>query len=193
MKTKPTPCLLAFFMICIISQTGLCSGWNDYAIRLPNGYRLVRTNAPSIFIFRPEKPNDSGSEKSCTVPPKIIRLNVYEDIVFGETEYSPNADDWGRGVSGFFILDTKNHKVRLGLDRDTWLNSLKEFGVSIDPVLRKPSRFLMLKIRAYSFRKWVPLFVIPLLLLLGSGSFWHMFRKSRMSRNKGQPQAEVQT
>jgi len=116
------------------------SGWNDYSVPLPNGYELVRTNAPSIFIFRPYRVEGIVVKNSAVVPPKITALGVFDDIVFGKTEDSPEADDWGPASPGFFILDTKNHKVQLGLDKGEWLESLQKEGVTEEPSLEKPSR-----------------------------------------------------
>ncbi|MHC4132073.1 MAG: hypothetical protein ACYSSP_13090 [Planctomycetota bacterium] len=150
-----------------MSSIVLGSGWNDYAIHLVNGYELVRTNAPSVFIYRPYSA-DNVVERSCEVPPKIVGINIYGDIVFGKTEYAPDADDRGQteAGAGFFILDTKNHQVQLGLDKDAWLISLKELGMSKEPSLNKPSRFYTLKIKAYNFAKWFVIFIILLLVLL---------------------------
>jgi len=141
MESKLIKYVSLFFFISISCPIAFCSGWNDYSAQLPNGYELVRTNAPSIFIFRPYSANGMVVENSCVVPPKIVGLDVYGHIVFGETEDSPGADDWGPGAPGFFILDTKNHKVQLGLDKDAWLSSLKAFGVSKKPSLRSPGSF----------------------------------------------------
>jgi len=131
---------LNYGLLCFICLIAGCSKHPDYSVPLPNGYQLVRTNAPSIFIFRPYSANGLVVEDSCVVPPKIVMLNVSGDIVFGRTEKSPDADRWGPGPPGFFILDTKNHKVELGLDEQTWLSSLKAIGISGKPSLKKPSR-----------------------------------------------------
>jgi hypothetical protein len=135
---------IMFMILVVIGMTNNSlvsgSGWNDYSVLLPNGYKLVRTNDLSIFIFRPHLAEGTVVEKAAVVPPKIVALNISDDIVFGRTEDAPGADDWGRATPGFFILDTKNHKIQLGLDKDKWLVSLRALGINEEPTLEKPSK-----------------------------------------------------
>lgn len=140
MASKLIKYVSILFFISITCPTAFCSGWNDYDTPLLNGYNLVRTNASTIFINQP-KSIHYPVYKEHAVPPKIVGLNVQNNIVYGKVEYSPTADFGISGPPGFFILDTKNHKVQLGLDKDAWLSSLKAFGISKEPSLRSPSSF----------------------------------------------------
>lgn len=111
---------------------------------LPNGYRLVRTNAVSIFVFPPESAHHSVFDGDWAVPAKIVGIQVSGDIVYGKTVSSPDADP-GRhhtrtGPAGFFILDTATHTVQLGLNEDAWRATLRARGIT-DLNLKKPSRF----------------------------------------------------
>jgi len=177
MELKLSKYTSIFFIICINCQTAVGSGWCDYSTRLPNGYELNRTNAPSIFIFHP---TPVVGADSCVVPPKIVALNVYGSTIVGKTEHSPDADDWGPAAPGYFILDTKNHKVQLGLDKDTWLNTLKSIGITEVPSLKKPSPFFMIKIQLPRALKWMMVGIGIVLAML----LWHKFHKPHKLRNQ---------
>lgn len=174
--TKYTP---IFFIICISWQTAVGSGWCDYDTRLPNGYELVRTNVDTIVIFAPDTTDCYFAYNGhLAVPTKITSLNVQAHVVFGRTVTSPDANPRMKGPLGFFILDTKNHKVQLGLDKESWLTSLKLFGVKKEPSLKKPSRFFMIKIQLPRALKWMMVGIgIALLMLM-----WHKFHKPHKLR-----------
>ena len=122
------------------TQMVFASGWCDYDAKLPNGYKLVRTNADSLFIVAPttfQRTVYSG----WAIPSKIVRINVYGSLVVGELVFSANADMGRSGPPGFFILDTGKHTVQLGLDKQTWLSSLNNLGIKKKVSLKSPGSF----------------------------------------------------
>jgi hypothetical protein len=129
----------------------LCSGCSyvqgDYAVDLPNGYSLVRSNSSDIAIFGPPELYSSR-----VVPPLIVSIGVHENLVFGKV--GDSQDLWLRGqddlakaekaeqekARGYFLLNTKTHAVKRGLIKEGWLDALKEQGVDSEPALKKPNR-----------------------------------------------------
>ena len=68
---------------CMLTTCGLgCSG--DYAHELPNGYKLVRTNANTIAVF--------AKGGGIPIPPKIIEYNIADHYVYGSTINSPDSE-----------------------------------------------------------------------------------------------------
>jgi hypothetical protein len=114
-------------------------GSPDYETPLPNGYRLVRTNAYTVFIFPPESVKQLKYRGTWAVGPKIVALNANNNIIFGKVDHSPNADP-GPTTPGYFILDTTKHEAVLGLNEADWTKKLNEYGIS-NPKTKKPSRF----------------------------------------------------
>jgi hypothetical protein len=159
---------LCFLVIPIHSV--LATGWNDYDIELRSGYRLVRTNSPTIAIYR----KDSGD----VVPPKIVGLNIRKDIILGKAESSPLADV--ASVPGFFIVNMTTGSVQVGLDEQAWLNALRALGFAKPPSLREPSRFFMWRLFIRKFLKlsWSLLGVSVLLIACDK---WRKARKRNRS------------
>jgi hypothetical protein len=122
-----------------------CGGCTDYSVNLPNGYQLVCTNAPSVYIFHETTPY--GGFKFPDVPPKIVRLNDIHGIVFGLVEVSPDSDFGSTKAPGYFILDTEKRKVWLGLSETKWLQILKDYGIAEKPLLVRPSTFHYMHLR----------------------------------------------
>ena len=117
------------------------SGSGDYAVELPGGYRLVRTNASTVTIWSPRLLRE-GELGHCVVPPKVTRIGVQGALVFGLVEVSPQADAGLVDAPGYFVLDTPKEEVLLKLDKEKWLQALKERGLTEEPDLKKPSRWL---------------------------------------------------
>lgn len=126
--------------LCICLSSLGCNGCSDYSVELPNGYLLARTNPDTIIIMAPSSLNVKVYKENLAVPTKIVGLGIQGDIVFGKNEKSPDADVRISGPEGYFILDTKNHKVQLGLDKKNWLSQLNSFGIKQEPDLKKPSK-----------------------------------------------------
>jgi len=105
---------------------------SDYTKPLPNGYELERTNASTIFIFAPEV----DYRRDIIVPPKIVSWGQVKNVVFGEVVDSPNSSLTSvDSVPGYFILNTKNATVVLGLSEEEWLAELEKLGIK-DPKLK---------------------------------------------------------
>ena len=105
----------------------------DYSVSLPNGYTLVSVYSGAILINHPHE--------GIAVEANIVGYQVIGDLVVGhsiEAELLPEKD---LSKPGYFILDTRTHKVIQALDRTTWLSNLKRLGISEVPALKKPSRF----------------------------------------------------
>src|SRR5688572_13481653 len=80
---------------------------------LPNGYRLVKTNAATVVIY---EPRDRGS-KGLAVGPTIVELGSERQYVFGRVEDSPTSELARSGVPGYFFMDTESMNVLQGLSR----------------------------------------------------------------------------
>lgn len=124
------------FLVIVFSISGC--GSPDYDTPLLNGYRLVRTNAYTVYIFPPESVKQLKYQGAWAVGPKIVALNTSDSIIFGKVEHSPNADP-GPTKPGYFILDTSKHEVVMGLNHDDWINKLKEYGIQ-NPKTKLPSK-----------------------------------------------------
>ena len=112
---------------------GGLSGCGDYGIRLPGGYSLDRIYAGAVLISHPEK--------GIVITAHIDRYTVRDKLVIGHVSPAelPPESDYSR--PGFFLLNTETHEVKQGLDKQTWLDSLREVGITHEPNLIKPSRF----------------------------------------------------
>ena len=141
--------------VLLASSALLISGCGDYETKLPNGYRLVRTNASSIQIFEPSDAGYRSSpayrrrdtvdgnatfHNSIVVPPKIVAIGCVGDIVYGIVETSPDSENATLTVPGYFVLDTRTGDVALGLDKEGHLEKLKKLGVKDAPVLTRDIR-----------------------------------------------------
>ena len=118
----------------------LLSGCGDYQIDLPNGYRLVRTNASSIQIFSPPTVKRLGDHTGIVVPPKIVAIACVGDVVCGIVESSPDSENAALTVPGYFVLDTRTGDVTLGLNKEKQLEQLKKLGVTETPSLTRNIR-----------------------------------------------------
>lgn len=127
---------LVTFVPMLIFLTGC---W-DYHVDLPNGYRLVRTNASSIQIFTPSTPKRLSDFVGIVVPPKIVAIGCVGDIVYGIVEASPSSENAALTVPGYFVLDTRAGDVTLGLDKEGHLEKLKKLGVTDAPALTQDIR-----------------------------------------------------
>lgn len=111
---------------------------SDFAKKLPNGYELISTNQYTVMIWT----SRSGADRNCIVPPKIVELGVTKDYVFGWTEASPRADKVALAKPGYFLLNTSNGEVFLGLEEGSWKKKLKEIGIDKPfTLLKNPQKF----------------------------------------------------
>ena len=169
-KSQMCKCALCFLVIPL--QSVIATGWNDYGVELGAGYELVRTNANTVTIFEKdsERVVPSKTHDFCIdpfiVPPKIVGLNICEDIIVGKSESSPDADI--PSIPGFFILNMTTGSVQVGLDEQGWLDVLKSLGITKKPSLIKPSRFFMWSLFIHRWVKSAVLASIVLILMIAS-------------------------
>ena len=127
-------------LTCVVVETvALCGCTNgDYEKELPNGYRLIRTNANTVAIWSPEP------HSNVVVPAKIVAIGVHGDIVFGCVTFDPYSDPVYPGgqpenASGYFILETKTGNTALRMKKESWVDALAKRGIGAEPKMRSPS------------------------------------------------------
>jgi hypothetical protein len=157
----------ALCLLLIPPHSVFATGWNDYDTELCRGYRLVRTDADNVMIFR--------DQTGVVITPRLVGLNIYGHVILGEVEKCPRADL--ASVPGFFILDTETGSVQIGLDEQTWLKTLRAMGVGEPPPLKEPSRFFM-------WRLLIPKYLKLLWLLLGVSLLLIACKKWRKARKR---------
>lgn len=106
----------------------------DYAVALPNGYRLHRVHNKAVLIARP----DSGG---VVIAANVDRYAVVRNIVVGHVSQAEHEFERSLSVPGYFLLDTSTGKVTQGLDVETWRARLKQVGIPEVPSLAAPSRW----------------------------------------------------
>jgi hypothetical protein len=118
---------------------------SDYAAPLPNGYSLVSVYAGAVVISGP------GEEHIGVIGANIERYKVLGELVVGHVNMPEYLSPEEKEVSkpGYFILDTRTHEVKAGLDKKAWLDSLKVLGISSEPRLSKPSSWDRILNRIY--------------------------------------------
>ncbi len=129
---------IALILALVLSMTAC----GDYQIRLPGGYYLTRVYAGAFLIsFR-----DQDGQRlygDVVVNATVDSYQVLDNLVIGHVSILDYMSPEEKEVSkpGYFILNTKTHDVKQGLDKKAWLDSLQAQGVSSEPSLGKPSRF----------------------------------------------------
>ena len=117
----------------------------DAQYSLPNGYRLAETSSIQMLI--------SDSRSRGLFYGNITRINFEGNIVFGIMDPLPSnyqhLIDKRYEHLGYFILDTESGTFQLGLDKQSWLNVLKQEGISEEPTLISPP---ILGINKFLFR-----------------------------------------
>lgn len=111
------------------------SGCGDFSVRLPGNYSLVRVYAGAVLI--------SGPSNVVVIDSNINSYKVLGHLVVGQVNSPGHFSPEEKAVSkpGYFILNTKTHEVRQGLDKKSWLDALQMLGVRNEPELGTPSRF----------------------------------------------------
>ena len=123
----------------VLAAILLCScGMYDYTIALPNGYRIVRLNADEVVVVGRE-----GSLDSASIDPTIDGYAVVGDLVVGHASPPPDSPHARvrvqRTKAEFFIVDTKSGTAWASSEREEWIASLHERGITGVPDLRPPS------------------------------------------------------
>ena len=109
------------------------SACGDYSVRLPGNYALTRVYAGAVLIGAPE-----GGVR---IEANIDGYKVLNDLVVGHVIVAEHSPEKEMSKPGYFILNTKTHEAKQGLDKKAWLNSLQAQGISSEPSLGRPSRF----------------------------------------------------
>lgn len=111
----------------------LLQACGDYSIRLPGNYRLTRIYADALLINHPDR--------GISVDANVDRYKVIGDYVIGHVSAADLPPEKKHSKPGYFIVNTKLHSTRQGLDKKTWLDELRKLGIKEEPTLEKPSRF----------------------------------------------------
>ncbi len=114
-----------------------CSRASDYEKSLPNGYRLIRTNAVTTAILDPNEAWPAPHPSGVAVAAKVVRIAVSNNLVVGYVESSVDSELAKFQVPGYFILDTQTGAVHLGLSESDWNKQLKVMGIGVVK-LREP-------------------------------------------------------
>lgn len=117
--------LILFLLMPFISACG------DYSIVLPNSYQLVRITGYEVAIV--------DSTRHFVVEPNIDKYAVSGNFVIGHV----SLPEHGRptdSVPGYFILDTSNKSVKLGLTKEQWTELISKENIQ-EFKLINPSRF----------------------------------------------------
>lgn len=109
------------------------SACGDYSVRLPNNYELIRVYAGAVLIGAPE-----GGVR---IEANIDGYKVLNELVVGHVTVAEHSPEKEMSKPGYFIVNTKTHETKQGLDKKTWLDALQAQGISNEPSLGKPSRF----------------------------------------------------
>jgi hypothetical protein len=129
-KTRLSPRLLLALLGTIVVCTISCG---DYAIQLPRGYSLVRVYSGTLEISRPDR--------GMVIPATVDRYAVIGSLIIGHTSLAREEPERDLSKPGYFIIDTQSDGVKQGLDKNSWLESLRLVGIMSEPKLHSPSRF----------------------------------------------------
>jgi hypothetical protein len=123
---------------------------------LVNGYRYWRMPSSGVIIRlteasveRIKKIGERGYRELPTVGPDVDGYRVYKNTIVGHVVKEVYPFEWGdqygppreQRPAGYFIIDVRNDIVYAGLTKQQWLDKLREFGVTSEPKLFKPSVF----------------------------------------------------
>jgi hypothetical protein len=118
--------------VAIMAITGV-QACGDYSVHLPGNYLLTRIYAGAVLINHPEK--------GIVVDANVDGYKVLGDHVVGHVTAADLSPEKEHSKPGYFLLNTKTHEVKQGLDKKAWLESLQKIGINDEPNLSKPSRF----------------------------------------------------
>ena len=101
-------------------------GWGS-VIGLPNGYQLIILSSNTVALT--DRTTHGGVE------PNVDGYAVIDPIVVGHVAPASGY----ASVPGYFIVNTSNGKMRLGLSRSEWEASLRGNGINYAVNLHRPS------------------------------------------------------
>ncbi|MHB1001719.1 MAG: hypothetical protein ACYC27_20970 [Armatimonadota bacterium] len=99
----------------------------DKTIRLPQGYYLGNIDTDPILLTGP------SSSGKAHLGPAVDGYLVLPRIIIGHISS-------GKDASGYFIVDMVTGKIDDGLSKQAWIDKLREYEVTGDVKLWKPSR-----------------------------------------------------
>jgi hypothetical protein len=65
---------------------------------------------------------------------------LLRNSIYGYVENDPAADRGYEQAEGFFVLNTKDGAVSVGLKKDEWPAALRKHGIGEEPGVERPSR-----------------------------------------------------
>jgi hypothetical protein len=86
-----------------------------------------------------------GASTRCVVPPNITGIALVQELVVGTVASEPRSDLGPTKCAGFFVLDTRDESLSLGLTKREWLGQLGKLGIEREPTLRTPITLRILK------------------------------------------------
>lgn len=107
-------------------------GCGDYAVNLPGGYSLVRIYAGAVLI--------KHSSNGVVINANIDKYKVINETIVGHVTLAELTPERDYSKPGYFIINTKTHEVKEGLEKKNWLEALQKQGIINEPKLNKPSR-----------------------------------------------------
>lgn len=112
----------------------------DYAVALPGGYQLARTNANTVAIRAPTGGLLMDKHKeSVAVAAKITRIAVHGIYVIGLVVSSPDSELSHLESPGYFILNTADGSLYAELSEAAFVRQLADLGVN-NYTLHSPDR-----------------------------------------------------
>lgn len=104
----------------------------DYQIHLPHGYRLTRIWGSTVMM----------TGYGCNIEPNVTGYRVCGGTIVGRVSAVGLPPEYSEvSQPGYFLVDTRTHKVLQGLDERHWTRLLAERGVTRTPRLFRPSRW----------------------------------------------------
>jgi len=130
--------LIIIFITLIISIG--CNG--DYDKDLGDNYHLVKTNACCIFIFNKKveatKVGNVTYYDNRIIKPMVQKIWYNNQVIIGykvKNECCFLADYEVENPDGYFIVNKKTQKIIDGLDKTTFLSTLKKYHVNIKTLI----------------------------------------------------------
>ncbi len=155
--------IYCLFTVVAIATSSYATGLGDYVTNLPNGYRLVNTHSGCVWISPPPESLELG-HYSNGVPAEIVAITIQGDLVVGETRYNQNEPRI-TAESGYFILDTKDHKVWTSLSQERFTELLLKYEIKSDTLkFIKPNRYVKWPLLYYFERSSI--FIVCVLAII---------------------------
>jgi len=120
--------LLAWHWLPYICPVTVMNLGGDYAIRLPNGYALIRPGPGCVVLVRP---NRSGA-----VLPTIDGYRVHRHLIIGHVRKWDSSSK-----PGYFVVDMRTGEKWQALSKPEWARVLKKHGIENPPPLVPPTKF----------------------------------------------------